>query len=331
MGISVTIQTYNRAEELRRTLASLARIDRAGVTDYEVIVVDNNSNDHTGAVVAPFHEAFSGLLHYVRESRQGLSHARQRAVAESRYEVVAFLDDDVDVDVQWLRAMEAAHARGEFAVVGGQARLVYPAPRPRWLAERSEGLLTKVELGDQARLAQPDELFGVNLSVRKSWLEQVGGFRTDLGRMGSCLLGSEETDLLERIVHAGGRLLYEPGALVGHRVPADRLRRRWFWSRCYWGARGVARQIPESQVSAYQLLRASWHIALSCGKGSAALLTQGPASEEAFYHSRILASRLGYWVGLARRWTRMEPDRRPHATFASSRPAVCPPVPTPAK
>jgi glycosyltransferase involved in cell wall biosynthesis len=307
MGISVTIQTYNRAEELRRTLDSLARIDRTGVTDYEVIVVDNNSNDHTREVVDRFHEAFSGLVRYVRESRQGLSHARQRAVAESRYEVVAFLDDDVDVDARWLRAMQAAHSRGDFAVVGGRAHLVYPAPRPGWLADRSEGLLTRVELGDEARPAQADELFGVNLSVRKSWLEKVGGFRTDLGRMGSCLIGSEETDLLERIVQAGGRLLYEPGAVVGHRVPPERLRRSWFWSRCYWGARGVARQVPDSHVSAYQLLRSTWHVALSCGKGSPALLTRGPSSEEAFYHSRVLASRLGYCVGLARRWARIQP------------------------
>src|SRR5579862_9670819 len=103
MGISVTIQTYNRAAELRRTLESLARIDRTGATEHEVIVIDNNSSDHTREVVEAFHEAFAGLLRYIREPRQGLSHARQRAVAEARHEIVAFLDDDVDVDAHWLR------------------------------------------------------------------------------------------------------------------------------------------------------------------------------------------------------------------------------------
>ena len=60
---------------------------------------------------------FGGRLRGVRESKQGLSHARNRAVAEARHEIIAFLDDDVDVDVNWLRSLAAAYEGGDYAAV----------------------------------------------------------------------------------------------------------------------------------------------------------------------------------------------------------------------
>jgi glucosyl-dolichyl phosphate glucuronosyltransferase len=298
MGVSITIQTYNRAEELRTTLRTLALVDTREVGDYEIIVVDNNSSDHTPRVVSGLAPAFHGKLRYVSEPRQGLSCARNRAIAEARYDVVAFLDDDVNVHPKWLRAVAGAFASGDYAAIGGRALLVYPAPRPGWLGDRSEGLLTKMDYGLDPRPASPDELYGVNLSIRKNWLRSAGGFRTDLGRVGTCLIGSEETDLLERIVAAGGRLLYSPSAAVGHRVDPSRLRRRWFWSRCYWGHRGLARVAPGEEIRPINLLRWAWRSARSLLSVARATFMNGPTSEEWFYQSRVLASRFGYWVGL---------------------------------
>jgi glycosyltransferase involved in cell wall biosynthesis len=308
------MQTYNRADEVRRTLRSLTKLETRGVPAYEVLVVDNNSNDDTPKVVEEFTAAFGGCLRYVREPRQGLSHARNCALREARYEIVAFLDDDVDVDPEWLRNLLAAYASGDYAAIGGPAHLVYPGQRPRWLDDRTERFLTKVDCGPIRRLVQPDDLCGVNFSLRKEWIARIGGFRTDLGRMGTCLLGSEETDLLERIARAGGKVLYEPTAIVGHRVPLARLRRRWFWSRCYWGGRGEAQALPQSEVSWYQALRTSWHVALMSGRMLRSSLWYGVRSSEVFFHTQKLAARLGMWVGLVGRLARgVKPSAPPPA------------------
>jgi glycosyltransferase involved in cell wall biosynthesis len=302
MSVTITIQTYNRAEELRRTLVSLSQIDTDGVPCYEVLVVDNNSQDHTPEVVDGLLPLFAGALRYVRETRQGLSHARNRAIAEARYEIVAFLDDDVNVDRGWLRALVSAYQRGDYAAVGGRAYLVYPGPRPSWLNDENEGLLTKVDYGPVSRAALPEELYGVNLSFKRVWLRLTGGFRVDLGRIGKCLLSSEELEVLERVAQNGGKLLFEPAASVGHRVPIERLNRRWFWSRCYWGQRGAARIIPASAVSSYQLLRATWHVGLMGSRVFRSFLRHGPRSAECFSQTLQLASRLGFWVGLLQRF-----------------------------
>ena len=297
MGISVAIATHNRSSELEQTLRTLQGIDCRG-EDYEILVIDNRSEDETEAVVRHFEAHFEGRLRHVREDRLGLSHARNREVAEARHEIIAFLDDDVDVDSGWLRGLADAYRSSDFAAVGGKAYLVYPTSRPVWLGERDEGLLTKVDYGPEKRLAQADELYGVNLSFKKEWFAPVGLFRTDLGRIGKCLLSSEEEDVLKRIAQAGGRLLYEPAAIVGHRVAPERLRRRWFWSRIYWGKRGVARMVPDSLVSPYELLRSAWHVCLASWDLARSAVRHGPGSEEAFHQSSTLAGKTGYSVGL---------------------------------
>ncbi len=195
MGISVAVATHNRAGELKLTLSSLAGMNSED-QDYEILVIDNASSDQTSEVVHEFLPQFGGRLRYIFEERLGLSHARNRAIAEARHDILGFLDDDVDIEPHWLKRVSEAFESGDFATVGGRAFLAYQVPRPAWLDEVGECLLTKVDLGTARRSAQSDELYGLNLCIRKDWIDRVGSFRTDLGRIGECLLSSEEEELI---------------------------------------------------------------------------------------------------------------------------------------
>jgi glycosyltransferase involved in cell wall biosynthesis len=296
--VSISIATYNRAAEVEKTLLTLSRLDPTGCPEYEVLVVDNNSTDATPAVVERMASLFGGRLRYVREQRQGLSHARNRAIDEARYEVVAYLDDDVDVDPRWLWHLCDAYTGGDAAGVGGRAYLVFPSPRPAWLGEPIEGLLTKVELGPHRRPAGVHELYGVNLSFRKDWLRRVGGFRTDVGRVGTKLACGEDDDMIARVIALGGTVLYEPEAVVGHRVPPARMRRKWFWDRCFRGGASDPRLWPDERVTAYQLLRSTWHVGLMGWRTLRAGLRHGPRSAVCFQHALKVASRSGLCLGL---------------------------------
>jgi glycosyltransferase involved in cell wall biosynthesis len=300
VNITIAIATYNRANELRLTLASLVNLQGCR-DDYEILVIGNHCTDHTADVVSQFIASSDANVRYLEEPKQGLSHARNRAVAESSAEIVAFLDDDVDVDAGWLNAVSRSYASNNLAAVGGRAFLVYPAARPGWLSDRLEGRLTKVELGPHARYANGDELYGLNLTVKRKWIERVGGFRADLGRNGNCLLGNEETDLLERIQAAGGKLLYEPAAVVGHRVPMERLRRRWFLSRSYWGGRSRAKCMQPEDISARELLRAGWRLSVSAGRMIKAGLCFRISSCQTFDEACVVATRWGDFIGMCHR------------------------------
>jgi glycosyltransferase involved in cell wall biosynthesis len=237
MFFTVTIQTCNHAGTLAATLQSLAALRCPRDADYEVLVVDNNSSDHTAAVIAEFAAVLGPRLRSVPQPRQGLSHARNLALAAARGEIVCFLDDDARADAGWL----AAHARpyradARTVAVGGRIRLQWPADRsrPAWLAADLDSYLSGLDLGpDPLVLEYPRHPYGCNMSVRRDVARELGGFCDWLGRRGRSLRSNEEQHLFYRIHQRAGRVVYAPDAVVHHLIGPERLSKRFFLKRAY--------------------------------------------------------------------------------------------------
>ena len=99
--------------------ACLDSLLRENYPAFEVIIVDNTD---TG----DFSPRASGdvRVRVVREARRGLSRARNTGIRSARYEVLAFIDDDVTVDSGWIRAIASALEDDSIAGVTG---LIVPA------------------------------------------------------------------------------------------------------------------------------------------------------------------------------------------------------------
>jgi len=234
MFITVTIQTYNRSAVLAETLESLRSLRCPAGVEYEILVVDNNSTDRTPEVIQEYGGILAPRLRSVFEARQGLSHARNRALQEAKGQIVSFLDDDVVVDAEWLTAVAGAFEEHAAAVVGGKSYLIFRSRRPAWLSEHYEFFLSRLDYGDRPIVGIDRDLYGLNFSVRKDIVLQAGGFDPSLGRCGGVSLRSgEESDLLRRIRALGGVAVYEPRAVVGHIIPGERLRMKWFIKRAF--------------------------------------------------------------------------------------------------
>jgi len=236
MLLTVTIQTYNNAELLDSTLEQLRGLQCPKADDYEILIVDNNSSDSTSKVIQKHIVASRSRMRSVFEPLQGLSHARNCALKKARGQVVCFLDDDVFVDPQWLTAVSTAFGRYSADVVGGRSYLIYPGQRPPWMTATTETLLSRLDHGDRTLVRTSKDLFGLNFAVRRSLAIALGGFRTDYGRSGKSLNCGEEIELLHRVRRAGGMVVYEPAAVVGHVVKPERLSRKWLLRRTYAGA-----------------------------------------------------------------------------------------------
>jgi glycosyltransferase involved in cell wall biosynthesis len=240
--ITVAIQTYNRSALLAETLGSLRNLRCPAATEYEILVVDNNSDDNTPQVVQEYSHVLGPRLRSVFEPRQGVSHARNRALQEAGGQIVSFLDDDVIVDPNWLSAVATAFGAYSAAVVGGRSYLIFRSKRPAWLPEHYEFYLSRLDYGDQVIVNTDHDLYGLNFSVRKDRAVQAGGFSPSLGRCGSTSFRSgEESELLRRIRARGGVVVYEPRAIVGHIVAQERLTKKWFLRRAF--AAGVDTEI----------------------------------------------------------------------------------------
>ena len=224
--ISVCICTYNRSKGLRRTLESLARQNNINLG--EVLIVDNNCTDDTADVVESFRETLP--IRRITESRQGLSHARNRAVADFRGDVLLFTDDDVRLGTSWLAAYQDAIRRFPDAdYFGGRILPDWGQAKPRWSGDEPlpmiDGALVWFDHGAETRLAWTTEPppFGASFAIRRRLSEKIGLFRVDLGAGGMALGRGEETEFLVRARNAGAQGVYVGEALCFHAYDPRRL------------------------------------------------------------------------------------------------------------
>ena len=116
--------TYGKGE-----LGSIARLSTPD--KWEVIVVDNNSSDHTPAVVRNAQQWFPAPLRYVFEGEQGRCAALNAGIRASRGVIIVTTDDDVRVEPDWLVRAAEALDRLDSDYVGGKVLPIWSAPRPR--------------------------------------------------------------------------------------------------------------------------------------------------------------------------------------------------------
>jgi glycosyltransferase involved in cell wall biosynthesis len=251
--VTVAICTYNRCESLAETLGTLVGQQRTEAADWQVLIVDNNSSDGTLRVIS----GFAGRIgvRVVRETRQGLSHARNRALREAHGEWVLFIDDDVKLDPGWLVAWIGALRDAPDAVyAGGRILPDWGGAPPRWFRGEKlaliDGALVWFDLGEVVRPLCDDDPppFGGNMALRRQWALGLGGFRPDLGMKGRELGRGEETDVFLRARRKGAGGLYAGTALCRHRYEPARFTPRALFR--YGVASGLAhRAIVDAKAS----------------------------------------------------------------------------------
>jgi glycosyltransferase involved in cell wall biosynthesis len=233
--VTVAICTWNRAPLLRRALASLAALEIPREVSLDLLVVDNGSSDETPALLRE--QAAALPLRAVCEPQPGLSHARNRAAAEARGELILWIDDDVEVEPGWLAAyVEASRRHAGASFFGGAALPWFEQPPPEWIAESWEQIADAFSIRvlppEPARIQAWRLPVGANFAVR-SEAQRRHAYDPRLGRRRGEWTSGEETALLRRLLADGESGWWVPDARVRHWIPCERLaephlRRIWF-------------------------------------------------------------------------------------------------------
>ena len=238
MQITVILCTYNRCKMLSKALTSVAAQSMPQEIEWEVLVVDNNSHDQTREVAEDFCRRSPGRFRYMFVPQPGKSHALNAGIRQARGNVLAFTDDDVTVEPDWLQNLTASLQDQQWAGAGGRVVPEWFRPVPRWLDPRAwyaSGPLVQFDLGDKAgELSEPP--FGTNMAFRKSVFEKCGDFHTELGPRPGSEIRDEDTEFGTRVLAAGERLRYEPSAIVHHPVPDSRISKQFFLT--WWFDKG---------------------------------------------------------------------------------------------
>ncbi|MEI6145329.1 MAG: glycosyltransferase [Methylococcales bacterium] len=235
MDISVIICTYNRVDNLTDCFNCLATQEITGNFTWEVLLVDNNSSDQTKQFTLDYAAQANFKLRYSFEAQQGLSHARNQGVNASNSEILIFIDDDIRVSNNWLQSLVNTFNTQQCDAAGGRIHIESPAKLPKWISFDMYGFLGHQDYGNEPRQMDgyKEFPFGGNMAIKRAVFEKIGLFDTNLGRKGTGLkkeelFKGEETDLFHRLVDEGGRIYYQPEALVHHKILAHQLKPSFF-------------------------------------------------------------------------------------------------------
>ena len=289
--LTVAICTYNRAYMLKACLNSL-QAQSVQPDAYNLLIVDNNSTDSTQITAETFTDVFPSLR-IVREPQQGLSHARNRAVAECTTEWIAFLDDDAKARPHWVETLLDVAARNDFDAFGGPfyAWHHYGVP-PRWLPPEFGTFEAKQGYG---LLSGSTYIPGGNCAIRLAALHKAECFSASMGMRGNVCAYGEETQVFNRMEKLGYKLGYVPALQIDHCVLPHKYTLRWqLTSAIARGRAGAALGAGEPlRRFPLLLLRDMKHALKALYTNVRTHGGKPPLARVAFTHARHLCWRLG--------------------------------------
>lgn len=226
MKISITIATYNRNESLEKTLKSFLRIPDFFNHDIEIIIADNNPTNISAEIINRLNPSFQNKLKNIHEPKKGKSLAINKAISIASGEIIAFTDDDVNIDPLWIKNMHEAFIQYSCDALGGRILPLLPEKTPNWVRKHLDMLSGPIgfhDLGEETKFytAEMTPFAGANFAVKKQILTNSGGYNSNIGA-GTGVAG-EDSELFHRLMNLQKKILYASNVLVWHSVEKEKL------------------------------------------------------------------------------------------------------------
>ncbi|MEZ4884833.1 MAG: glycosyltransferase [Chitinophagales bacterium] len=217
--ISAIVCTYNGEKHLFKTLQSLAE-QSLEADSYEVVIVDNNSTDSVAAISQGFIKYNSHLnIQYCLETQAGLSFARNCGIEASKGDYVVFIDDDATANKDFLaQHLQIYKEKKDAVAAGGKVLGTYPTGMaPNWLSPYIEGVFSLIDRGEKVHLFEKKFPVGCNMSFKKSALQQMGSFNTNVKYR------SDEKFVFLQLKKSKKAIYYLPQAIAYHNIDETRM------------------------------------------------------------------------------------------------------------
>ena len=243
--ISVIICTYteNRWDDL---VAAVESVHQQTLQPCEIIVVI----DHNPRLLERARTHFPDVVLVENTDARGASGSRNSGLAVAKGSIIAFLDDDAIAIPDWLMLLHEGFTCPEVLGVGGAIYPLWLSHYPSWLPEEFYWVVGCTFRGMPQTSARVAKLIAANMALRREVFDTVGGFRSEIGRLGTWPISAEETELCVRVSQHWPQCVfrYLPQASVCQRVPDWRTSWRYFCLRCY--AEGLSKALVTRYVGA---------------------------------------------------------------------------------
>lgn len=263
-GISVVICCYNSASRIKEVLKHLAAQEVAMGVNWEIIVVDNNSKDNTALIARQYWDELSHPIEMkiVVEQKPGLSFAREAGVANSRYELILFCDDDNLLSKNYLQSMfNLLAANNTIGIAGAVSKPLYESEPPNWFTENEKmfalGSLSPISTDVTLK---PGWVWGAGMVIRRTVLEKIkaSGYKQFLtDRVGSKMTTGGDVELCKAAVRLGYAIWFNTDCHFYHIMDTRRFNFEKFLDLIYQNAKNNSyfRLFKVKDITIYMLTK----------------------------------------------------------------------------
>jgi len=228
-GVSIIICAYNASKRIVPTLQHLQKQQFNKPISWEVIVVNNASDDNTSEIASEvWNQNPVTNFSVIREEKPGLMYARQLGLESANYEIVSFIDDDNWVESLWVQKVADVFAMNEkIGACSGRSEAVFESAAPEWFSLFESSFAVGRQASESGIIDdKKGYLWGAGFSFRKSlWFRlQKKGFKNlTVGRQGKNIYSGEDTELCYAFRLMGYQLYYDNDLSLKHYMPEGRM------------------------------------------------------------------------------------------------------------
>ena len=243
--ISIIIPTFNRSKQLKTTLNSFNNLNYDNI-NFEIIIIDNGSTDDTLIVVNEFRFNNPNFkIIYKFDKTPGLLTGRHLGAKIASGDILSFIDDDVVLSKDWLISIDnLMRSKSSFDLFTGPCLPLYESYPPKWLKyfwrKSVYGgkiclWLSLIDLKKDEIEIDPNYVWGLNFTIRKSVFIELNGFNPDnIPRKFQMFQGDGESGLTKKAVESYKKALYNKNLLLYHQISKERLTHEYFDNRAYY-------------------------------------------------------------------------------------------------
>lgn len=235
IGVSFIICTYNGEKNIIKTIEYLRQIDLTH--NYEIIIVDNNSNDSTALMVNEYIKNNPDVnIFYCFEHQQGLLYARKKGYYLAKYPYISFIDDDnFVISTNWIdKIINIFERKPEVGIIGVKSEAQFEVAPPPWFNKICRAFAVGEQYPSSGILEDNkiNYIWGAGMSIRKSLLasffyelEKYSNYVLE-GRKANALTSGEDGLLCLFALKSGYKLYYENELEIIHYITKERLNKQ---------------------------------------------------------------------------------------------------------
>ncbi len=227
-GISVIIACYNSEKVIPETLRHLQAQEGFDGISWEVVLVNNNSDDNTAEEAEKiWNENPVVPLRIIPETRMGEANARKAGIRAARYNIISVVDDDNRVAANWIKTLFNYYKDPEIGLVGCAGEGAFEAPVPAWFKENEHAFaIGKLYEGNFTDITEDALVPGAGLSVRKEVYDHLYSLNWQPfleGRVGNRQSGGADSEMCFITRLLGYKIYYSNELHFQHFTAASRI------------------------------------------------------------------------------------------------------------